>query len=315
MCRKLICLVSFVLVLSLAGSAWSLEILIDDDFNGGGVDVGDAESVNGGFTLIPNSLAVESTIVETGSNAEVNVVGDATANAGIVSNTSIDPLSEAALTEGLTIRWVVASLAGNPDYNGNTYAIATDSVFFNGLPHIGLEFSGTRSGDNQVAVRFRDPPNGIERTIISGQQAYEESSYMDGFTAEFTVSQTGWSYKITGLNDPSGTPTIFTESNTWVDSGLAETFLSDLLDNDCYVSAFYQGGGTITQYDRCTVYIGEMPVWEATNPGPANRATGVQRDVALSWEPARVSRDMMYIWPTILTMSTMLPGITHSVCW
>jgi len=287
MSKKLIYLVSFVLMLSLAGSAWSVQILIDDDFNGEGLDIGDAESVNGGFTLVTNALgAAESTAVETGSNAEVSTLGGNNANTGIVSNASFDPLSEAALTEGLTVKWVVTSIGPSVHANGNTYMIQTEgNVFFNTMPHIGLEFSGVDTDADHVGVRFRDPPRGIDRTIISTHQPYEHSSWMDGFTAEFTISQTGWSYKVTGLNDPYGTPTILTESNTWVGSGLAETFLSDLLDNDCYVSAFAQEAGCTANYDRCIVHIGELPVWEATNLGPANGATGVQRDVTLSWTP------------------------------
>ena len=288
MCRKLICLVSFVLMLSLAGSAWSVQILIDDDFNGAGLDIGDAASVNGGFTLVTNALgAAESTAVETGSNAEVSTLGANNANTGIVSNASFDPLSEAALTEGLTVKWVVTSIGPDVHANGNTYMIQTEgNVFFNTMPHIGLNFSGAQAGTDQVAVRYRDPPRGIGRTIISTQRPYEPSSWNDGFTAEFTISQTGWSYKVTGLNDHFGTPTIFTESNTWVGSGLAETFLSDLLDNECYVSAFAQEAGCTAKYDRCTVYIGEM-LPEAANLGPADGAKGVQRDVVLSWTPGK----------------------------
>jgi len=286
MCRKLICLASFVLVLSLAGSAWSLEILIDDDFNGAGLDIGDAESVNGGFTLVTNALAAaESTAAETGSNAEVNTLGPWNSNTGIVSNASFDPLSEAALTEGLTVKWIVTSIGPDVHANGNTYVIQTDSVFFNTLPHIGLNFSGAQAGEDQVAVRYRDPPRGIGRTIISTQRPYEPSSWQDGFTAEFTISQTGWSYKVTGLNDPTGIPTVYSESNTWVGSGLAETFLSDLLDDDCYVSAFAQEDGCTAIYDRCTVYIGQM-LPEAAILGPANGAEGVPRDAELGWTPA-----------------------------
>ncbi len=104
MSKKLIFLVCFVLVLSLAGSAWSAQVLIDDDFNGEGLDIGDAESINGGFTLVTNALgAAESTAVETGSNAEVNTSGPTNSNTGIVSNASFDPLSEAALTGGQTV--------------------------------------------------------------------------------------------------------------------------------------------------------------------------------------------------------------------
>ncbi|MHC4630127.1 MAG: LamG-like jellyroll fold domain-containing protein, partial [Planctomycetota bacterium] len=248
---------------------------------------GDAASVNGGFTLVTNALgAAESTAVETGSNAEINTRGPWNSNTGIVSNASFDPLSEAALTEGLTVKWVVTSIGPSVHANGNTYVIATDSVFFNTLPHIGLNFSGAQAGTDQLAVRYRDPPRGIGRIIISTQQPYEASSWNDGFTAEFTISRTGWSYKVTGLNDSTGTPTIFTESNTWVDSGpgLAETFLSDLLDNDCYVSAFAQEDGCTANYDRCTVYIGKM-LPEAAILGPADGAKGVQRDVTLSWTP------------------------------
>jgi len=63
-----------------------------------------------------------------------------------------------------------------------------------------------------------------------------------------------------GLNNPGGSPTTISKSGSWPE-GFS---LTDVIDNESYVSAFAQRSGTsnplVAKYDRCTVEIASEPV-------------------------------------------------------
>ena len=257
MCRKSLKTVMAVLILGLclAGTASSYEVLIDDSFDNEDLATG---GINGGFTLVTNAQGEDTIALETGSVAEVNIVGPKRpGGAMIISNESFDPLSAAALAEGLTVTWEVDSFLNTSHWaNGFMYLVQTDPNFMNETAKIGLQFGGWNA--NNVRFVYND------NNDLSGQsedQPYTVDSKLDGFTCEFTISEMGWAYKVTGLNAPGdpndpndpGEPTIISDSGTWADLGLPETYLTDTLDNDCHVSAFAQEWGNIVKYDRCTV--------------------------------------------------------------
>ncbi|MFC1763804.1 hypothetical protein ACFL6U_17225, partial [Planctomycetota bacterium] len=243
MCKKSLKTVMAVLVLGLclAGTASSYEILIDDSFDNEDLATG---GINGGFSLVTNDPhGVDSIALETGSVAEVNIVGPLRAGAAmIVSNENFDPLSAAALAEGLTVKWEVDSFLNTSLYaNGNIYMVQSEPNFQNATAKIGLQFGGF--GGNNVRFFYND------NDALSGQsesQPYAAGSKLDGFTCEFTINEMGWSYEVTGLNAPgdpndpndTGAPTVISDSGTWTGLGLPETFVTDTLDNDCHVSTF-----------------------------------------------------------------------------
>jgi len=147
--------------------------------------------------------------------------------------------------------------------------VQTEPVFFNDSNNIGLKFGG--SGGNNVRF-FYDDNDSLNGE--SESQPYAAGSELDGFTCEFTISEMGWSYEVTGLNAPgdpndpndTGEPTIISDSGIWTDLGLPETFLTDTLDNDCHVSVFAQEWGNIVIYDRCTVWIKEGAALQSEDP-------------------------------------------------
>jgi hypothetical protein len=236
------------------------KILIDDSFDNEDLATG---GINGGFSLVTNDpWGVDCTAVETGSVVEVNMVGPKRpAGVVIISNECFDPLSAAALAEGLSVKWEVSSILNPMLYaNGNMYIVQTEPVFMNASAKIGLQFGG--SGNNVRFIYNDNDPNGA----LSGEsegQPYAAGSELDGFTCEFTIKEMGWSYEVTGLNAPgdpndpndSGAPTVISNSGTWADLGVPETYLTDTLDNDCHASAFAQEWGNVIKYDRCTVKI------------------------------------------------------------
>jgi hypothetical protein len=286
MCSRTILLVTCALALSLAGGAWSGETLIDDHFDGQGVDAGDAASVNGGFTLTANSIASAATATEGGSNAEVATTGAVNGNAGITSNTSIDALSAEALSEGLTIEWVVTSLSGAPQANGNTYTLQPDNAFFNAGPYVGVMFSG-KAGTIPDGVRLvgKNNTTGGPTHNLSGLYNYERSSYLDGFTVSFTIAEAGWRFQIMGLNDPGGAPQFILEEGNWP----ADSSLNDVVDNESFVSAHAQkqgGDSLVAQYDRCRVWIGPPePVLQAMAKQPQDGEMIDTAVSALEWRP------------------------------
>ena len=285
MCNRTILLVACALALSPAGAVWSGEMLIDDHFDGQGVEAGDAESVNGGFTLTANSIASAATATESGSNAEVTTTGGANGNAGITSNTSFDPLSAAAMSEGLTVEWVVTSLSQTTSANGTTFTLQPDNVFFNTGPYVGVMFSG-KADTTPDGVRFvgKNNTTGGPTHNLSGLYNYERSSYLDGFTVSFTIAEAGWRFQITGLNDPTGTPQFILEEGDWP----AGFSLNDVVDNESFVSVHAQtpGSDLVAQYDRCRVWIGPPePVLHAIVKQPQDGEMIDTTISTLEWRP------------------------------
>ena len=296
MFKKLIHSLAFVLALSLVDNVCSGQILIDDHFTGDGLDVGDATSVNGGFTLTANSISAAAIIDEVGSNAEVTTTGGNNGNAGITSITSIDPLSDEVLSRGLTVEWVVTSLSETTQANGNTYTLQTDNVFFNTIPYVGVMFSG-KADTTPDGVRFVAKTSGGDPThSLSALYNYERSSYLDGFTVSFTIGATGWMFQITGLDDPSSSPIVIIEEGAWP----AGFSLSDVLDDESFVSAHAQksaGNDLLARYDRCRVWIGSAePLPYASGPNPKDGAMLEATWASLSWRAGdfAVSHDVYF---------------------
>ncbi len=276
-----------VSVLLLTGNLGFGQTLIDDGFDGGGLGVGDSTSINGGFTLTANSISAASAVAESGSCAEVVTTGGANGNAGVCSNASFDPLSTAALSKGLTVEWVVSSLSEATSANGNTYTLQPDNAFFNGIPYVGVMFSG-KAGTTPNGVRFVGKTTGGDPTHnLSALYNYDQASFLDGFTVRFTISETGWVFEVEGLDVP------VLEEGSWSDF-----HPRDVLDSDSFVSAHAQtpGADLVARYDRCTVWIGRKDASRANTPRPEEEAADVSRDSVLAWNPGEyaVTHDVYF---------------------
>jgi hypothetical protein len=180
------------------------------------------------------------------------------------------------MSKGLTVEWVVTSLSQAPIANGNTYTLQPDSPFFNGIPYLGVMFSG-KAGTTPDGVRFVGKTTGGDPTHnLSALYNYDRASFLDGFTVRFTISETGWSFEVEGLDVP------VMEEGVWSDF-----HPSDVLDSDSFVSAHAQtpGADLVARYDSCTVWIGKKDASRANTPQPENLTDDVSRDVVLAWNP------------------------------
>jgi len=274
-------ILSMSLLLVVTNTA-SAQILLFDDFNGGGTDVGDSTSVNGGFRLTGNSKGLSGIVDERDSYAELISREKKNANSGITSINTIDPLSAAVMSEGLTVEWVVKSISTESlGGHGNIYTLGTQGdEFFNVAPYIGVTFNG-KAETKENGVRFvGQMDTGEPSHPLSQVYNFDPLSFLDGFTVRFTINETGWIFEVEGLDIP-----------VWEEGVWTDFHPRDALDNDCFVAMHTQipaDGEIITQLDSVTAWIGvaEKPdASKASAPKPEDESSDVLRDVVLAWEP------------------------------
>ena len=245
-------LAALAITLVAMGHVANAGILFDDHFDNGDAATG---GINGGLSAVSNGVG-STVLSESGSILTVTVTdtGPGKPNGGGVS------LSSFALGgSGTSVTFVVDSVSKDPDANGQFLGIVDDgSSFYRSIDNIGFVFFGredrTASG-NGFSFMLRDIGNSPAGNIFSANDV-QLSSYLDGFTAAFTLTLTGWSYEVTGLNDTGGTPTTFTDSNTWIGSGEAADFYSVYFDDAEHVAVSGQSAGATPlnhAYDRITV--------------------------------------------------------------
>ena len=193
-------------------SPQSGEVIIDDHFDAGTagwISQGNNRTVTHNITAADSVLTTE--VIATQSNS----------NRGIASAASFDPLEG----DGFSATFVVDSVAQAPEANGFFLGVVgDDGVFYRDATtrNFGLTFFGTETRTNSGAgfgLNFGDNfgPAGAELRLAEGDA--QLASFLDGFTATIRANTTSWSYEITGMNDPTGTPTVFNGSGTWTDFG------------------------------------------------------------------------------------------------
>jgi hypothetical protein len=232
------------------------QVIIDDDFNDGGIETG---GTNGGFVYVGNPQATDVALLEEDSIATVEMIPIASwGNKGMTSISSFDATS---LPE-FTATFVVDNVSPRPAGNGQFLGITDDGeTFYRLTKNFGFVFFGMQSRTNSsrgfsLAINDSYARSGAEHVLAS--EVADLDSYLDGFTASFTVRPSGWSYEVTGLAVLDFVPTTFADEGTWLDSGLDANFYADFFDEAEHVtvSAHTNNLELIHSYDRITLQSG-----------------------------------------------------------
>lgn len=256
--RKLFSLAMTMALLSFihpVANAQFSTVVIDDHFENGDLATG---GVNGGFTLRSNGVGGTGSASESGTIATMTTTGGNN-NSGIVSNTSFDAAGQPI---GFRMNFDIPSVSSDPQNNGMFLGLQDDGTsFFRSTKNFGLVFSGTESRTSSGAgFGFGINDNGSGGFSSTFDDAdLQLSSLQDGFMASITATLDGWEYVIDGVNDTGGSPTTFSNSNTWVASGESPTFFTDFFDNIEHVAVWNQQGGSpniTTEIDRVSVLFG-----------------------------------------------------------
>jgi hypothetical protein len=232
----------------LCGQGASADILLDDDFNGNGLAVGDSGSTAGGVRVVHNGNGGSPDSREEASLARLsNPVHNH--NGGIVSRTSVGS------SEGMRLR-VVVSETGQPEYNGMFLGVQDEAETFyreDGTRNFGLVFFGkaTTASVDGFSLVVNDVGTGSDTVVVASRAGVDPASFRDGFVAAFAVSSAGWSLQVDGLTY-DGTAEPYSLAATWSDVGLPQSFYEDFFDGQDYAAAFAQGQ-IEHAYDRLTV--------------------------------------------------------------
>ena len=230
-------------------------IVIDDHFDDG---------FTGGWISQGNARATTHNISESGSVIVSEVIStQASSNRGIASTASFDPLEQG----GFSVTFIVDNVAQAPASNGFFLGLVGDnSVFYrdNTTRNFGLTFFGTESRSNSgggFGLNFGDNFGSIGAGLRLANDDALLTSFQDGFTATIQADLLNWSFEITGMRDPSGTPATFTGSGSWADTG--DTFEALFgIDNSWHALTSNQRIDTGTHsagFDRIRLVAGQEP--------------------------------------------------------
>ncbi|MBL7140107.1 MAG: sulfatase-like hydrolase/transferase, partial [Planctomycetes bacterium] len=243
--------------------------LIDDPFNGSVVaDSDGAGAVGGGFNFQANSGAAGNmTAVESGGAATVTVAGGNTANGGLVSAAAFD----AAAQDAFRMTFEILSVGSLPTSNGHFLGLAdtdlqTGVTFFRdatATKNFGFVFFGdeAKTGSGGGFGLVKDDIGSPGADVIFASADVTSDSYLDGFTASFTLDADGWYYEVAGLS--GGT---HTGAGLWTAAGLASTFYTDYFDAQEYIVTSYQSSDSVT-YGRLLVESVDSRPNTSPNPG------------------------------------------------
>ena len=266
---RLLSIVVVACLLSLAANATG-QVLIDDHFDDGDMETG---GTNGGFVPVGNAQDTEVTLIEEGSIATIEMIPIANnGNKGMASISSFD----ASSLQEFTATFVVTEVTEKPAANGHFLGITDDGeTFFRSIENFGLVFFGQESRTNSsegfgLVINDIGSPGA---DYILASDLVDLDSYLDGFTASFTVSDDGWSYEITGLDDFDFNPMTFSDSGSWADAGLDDTFYTDFFDDAEHVTVSAQTNNLelIHRYDRITLQSGDAGGQTRLQPGDADQ--------------------------------------------
>lgn len=170
--------------------------LLFDDFNGGGLGVGDATSVNGGFQIVSNDSNGTGSVAEIPSNATITTAANNFDNTGIVSINSIDASSLA----DITATWNITSQSGIGSgvfrgtellLQGATSNGTGDGTGFRATPYIEFDIE-----DNGQWRLVADDGGGAVVLFDGGGLV---SGVPDGYSVTLDLDEDGWAINSSGF--------------------------------------------------------------------------------------------------------------------
>ena len=220
---------------------------IDDDFESG--------DINDRWVVQRN--AVGSVEIEQADGKAVVTATTTNANGGLASIASFDPN-----TDGINVTFVISEIMGNPNANGFMVGVVDDNEVFHrtannfGIAMFGQEARTFSSGGFSLIAGDRNASAEADFILDEGEEVDLES-YFDGFTVNVTATESGWSYRIEGLQDFDLNDVVFENEGTWSDAG---TTFDEIFgeNNEWHVmTANQSSGNTVTFFDE--IFLGASP--------------------------------------------------------
>lgn len=193
------------------------QTIIDDDFDGaevtGWIGTGNGQAIEEQNISQSDSVITSEVIAQQGNT-----------NRGIASEVSFEP----AATGGFTITFVASETLATPGANGYFIGIVRDKDTFHrdaDNKNFGLTFFGQdprtvsaggfglNYGDNNSSS-----PSDFQLADSDEQDDVDRDSFLEGYTAELSVTPVGWSYTVTGLLDSFLEERVFSGEGTWEDA-------------------------------------------------------------------------------------------------
>ena len=221
-------------------SQWSGAETFDDTFDSG--------DINERWLIQRNTVGSVELDQEDGM-AVVTATG-ANANGGLASLATFNPT-----TEGINVTFVISEVIGNPNANGFLVGVVDDNEVFHrntnnfGIAMFGQEPRTFSAGGYSLIAGDRNGSSEADHIIDEGDDVDLES-YFDGFTVMISADQSGWSYRLEGLQDFDLNDVVFENSGTWDEAGTSfeEIFGED--DEWHVVTADQSPGEKITFFDQ-----------------------------------------------------------------
>lgn len=157
-------------------------------------------------------------IAQQGGTGIVTASG-ANSNGGLASISSFVPTAG-----GFDITFVITEIVGNPSANGFMVGIVDDNQVFHrtannfGIAMYGQEARTFSAGGFSLIAGDRNASGEADFIFDEGEEVANQS-YFDGFTVNIAADQSGWRYRIEGLQDFNLTDVIFENNGSWSDAG------------------------------------------------------------------------------------------------
>ncbi len=231
------------------------QCLILDEFDNGTVSTAVAGE-NGGVQLVNNSVAAGHSLTESGGLLTINTGSGTDGNVGAASLMAID---FAGASDGVRLTWEVSSLSSRPQRNGLFLGFSTGTGFFRDENNLGFVFFGkSQTGSTSGFSLIRNDSDSPVGPVLDAGADLQLASLLDGFTATLDITPTGFTYRLTGLKNTSGTDTVFTSTKTWVEAGLAANFYATLGANERHLTSVQRSGSSLN------LKLGKIKVEEIT---------------------------------------------------
>lgn len=214
-----------------------------DDFDSG--DINDR-------WLVQRNAVGSTEITQEDGHAVVTATG-ANANGGLASVESFNPLAD-----GIYVTFIISEVVGGPNANGFMVGVVDDNTAFHrntnnfGIAAFGQEPRTFSAGGFSLIVGDQNGSSEADLILDEGE-AVDRASFEDGFEVTISADDSGWAYRIEGLQDESGTDQVFENEGTWADAGttFAEVFGQD--DTWHVLTADQSPGEKITRFDQITL--------------------------------------------------------------
>ncbi len=348
MCKKMIGLISLVLVLVLTGNTPAAETFIWD--NGGEGELWnvpenwDPDGIPGsedtarinipdGNCVIDSSVAAECSTVQVDSNSCLNITGGTLTSQGhiTVGNSSSSNDSVLIMNDGTVDSvggrlWVGTNGTGTLIINGGEMNIFDKIEIGKNASGVGeiymyggtVTFEGESTGcDLEIAkygtgaVYMYGGVINVEDFIKLGQESGTGSLYLYGGTINAS--------NLRGASDTNGTPYIDITEGTLILNTDRRSVVNEYINKGLLVG--YGGLGLVNvtytaEPNQTTVTASNLPPELAWNPSPRNRATMERTPdgLSLAWEPGMyaVTHDVYFgTDPNAINDANNVPGLWH----